>query len=113
MLKQAHSGLGLLKHWQQRHFLLDCGVLAYFDSAAALAAHCDGQAAVGGKGLLSKGKEGIPLRGHEVLLREGRSVISLVKDGKQVLQLDVKADAERRDWVAALKEHALFLSVQQ
>ena len=107
LLKQAQTGI--IKQWSQRYFVLDCGVLSYYDSASAYTASSEATS----KGRpVSKGKEGFSLRGYEIISKEGKSLVSLTKD-KQTLHLDIRPDHERIEWVKSLQEHIRFMSQQQ
>ena len=107
MLKQAQTGI--IKQWSQRYFVLDCGILSYYDSASAYMAVKD-DASKGRK--TAKRKDGIVLNGFDLIYKDGRSVVSLVKD-KQIFHLDIRSDLERDEWVTAMKEHITFGSPQQ
>lgn len=107
MLKQAQTGI--IKQWSQRYFVLDCGILSYYDSASAYMAVKD-DTSKGRKA--TKRKDGIVLNGFELVYKDARSVVSLVKD-KQIFHLDIRSDLERDEWITALKEHIIFGSPQQ
>jgi hypothetical protein len=102
MSKQGH----VVKNWKSRFFVLDNGVLTYFESSSPNPPF----------GVNEKGR--IELKGCEIVL-DDKSIFTLRKisqstksDGHDELVLDCKYPNERDEWIETIKSHIEYYSRQ-
>jgi len=93
ILKQGH----VIKNWKNRFFILDEGVLTYYESSTPNAPY----------GVNKKGE----LKLNDITVTDNKSLVTLSTRGRGAadLVLEIKYPNEREEWVAAIRQHVDYL----
>lgn len=93
MLKQGH----VVKNWKNRFFVLEEGMLTYYESSTANAPY----------GVNKKGEMSL----RDVTVSDSKTFVTLSSRGKNGadLVLEIKYPNEREEWIAAIRQHAAWL----
>ena len=93
ILKQGH----LVKNWKNRFFILEEGLLTYYESSTANAPY----------GVNKKGEMSM----KDVTVTDSKTLVTLSTRNKNGadLVLEIKYPNEREEWMAAFRQHAAWL----